>query len=148
MGASAGGLEALTAFFNNMPADSHMAFVLVLHLDPGHVSMMPELLKRHTSMDVIEAQNDMMVEPDCVYVIPPNKDMSIVGGALQIDAPSATRGMRMPIDLFFRSLAEDQGEKAICVILSGYGIRRDPRDEGDSRRGRVVRGPGAGNGAL
>ena len=121
MGASAGGLEALTSFFNNMPADSHMAFILVLHLDPGHVSMMPELLKRHTSMDVIEAQNGMMVEPDCVYVIPPNKDMSIVGRALQIDSPSATRGMRMPIDLFFRSLAEDQGEKAICVILSGTG---------------------------
>jgi two-component system CheB/CheR fusion protein len=121
MGASAGGLEALTAFFNNMTADSHMAFILVLHLDPGHVSMMPELLKRHTSMDVIEAQNGMTVEPDQVYVIPPNKDMSIVGRALQIHAPSATRGMRMPIDLFFRSLAEDQGEKAICVILSGTG---------------------------
>jgi two-component system CheB/CheR fusion protein len=121
MGASAGGLEALTSFFNNMPADSHMAFVLVVHLDPGHVSMMPELLKRHTSMDVIEAQNGMTVEPDRVYVIPPNKDMSIVSRALQIDAPSAMRGLRMPIDLFFRSLAEDQGEKAICVILSGTG---------------------------
>ncbi|HTZ38668.1 MAG TPA: chemotaxis protein CheB [Syntrophales bacterium] len=121
MGASAGGLEAFTSFFDNMPADSHMSFVLVLHLDPDHVSMMPELLKRHTRMDVIEAQNGMTVEPDCVYVIPPNKDMSIVGRVLQIGAPSETRGMRMPIDFFFRSLAEDQGEKAICVILSGTG---------------------------
>jgi two-component system, chemotaxis family, CheB/CheR fusion protein len=121
MGASAGGLEALTSFFNNMPADSHMAFVLVVHLDPGHTSMMPELLKRHTSMDVIEAQNGMTVEPNRVYVIPPNKDMSIFGRVLQIGAPAQMRGLRMPIDFFFRSLAEDQGEKAISVILSGTG---------------------------
>src|SRR5512136_3466132 len=67
MGASAGGLEAFTSFFNKMPADSHMAFVLVVHLDPSHASMMPELLKRHTSMDVIEAQDGMPVAPGCVY---------------------------------------------------------------------------------
>jgi len=121
MGASAGGLEALTSFFSNMPSDSHMAFVLVVHLDPGHTSMMPELLNRHTSMTVIEAQNGMMVEPDRVYVIPPNKDMSIIGRILQVDVPAETRGMRMPIDFFFRSLAEDQGEKAISIILSGTG---------------------------
>jgi len=66
MGASAGGLEAFTSFFTNMPADSHMAFVLVVHLDPGHASMMPELLKRHTKMDVIEAQDGMTVVPDRV----------------------------------------------------------------------------------
>jgi two-component system, chemotaxis family, CheB/CheR fusion protein len=121
MGASAGGLEALTSFFSYMPADSRMAFVLVVHLDPGHVSMMPELLKRHTTMNVIEAQDGMTVEPDSVYVIPPNRDMSIFNRVLQIGAPAATRGMRMPIDFFFRSLAEDQGEKAICIILSGTG---------------------------
>jgi two-component system CheB/CheR fusion protein len=121
MGASAGGLEALTSFFNNMPADSHMAFVLVVHLDPGHTSMMPELLKRHTAMNVIEAQDGMTVEPNRVYVIPPNKDMSIFGRVLQIAAPAQMRGLRMPIDFFFRSLAEDQGEKAISVILSGTG---------------------------
>ena len=121
MGASAGGLEALTSFFSNMPADSHMAFVLVVHLDPSHTSMMPELLKRHTKMEVIEAQNGMTVVPDSVYVIPPNRDMSIFNRVLQIGAPAQTRGMRMPIDYFFRSLAEDQGERAICVILSGTG---------------------------
>jgi two-component system, chemotaxis family, CheB/CheR fusion protein len=121
MGASAGGLEAFTSFFNNMPADSHMAFILVVHLDPGHASMMPELLKRHTGMDVIEAKDGMAVMPDRVYVIPPNKEMSIFGRVLQIRAPAEIRGMRMPIDSFFRSLAEDQGEKAICVILSGTG---------------------------
>jgi two-component system CheB/CheR fusion protein len=121
MGASAGGLEAFTSFFNNMPAESHMAFVLVVHLDPGHASMMPELLKRHTKMDVIEAQDGMTVVPDRVYVIPPNRDMSIFGRVLQISAPAEMRGMRMPIDSFFRSLAEDQGEKAISIILSGTG---------------------------
>ena len=121
MGASAGGLEAFTSFFNNMPADSRMAFVLVVHLDPGHASMMPELLKRHTKMDVIEAQDGMTVVPDRVYVIPPNRDMSIFGRVLQIAAPSEMRGLRMPIDSFFRSLAEDQGEKAISIILSGTG---------------------------
>ena len=121
MGASAGGLEAFTSFFNNMPADSHMAFILVVHLDPGHASMMPELLKRHTNMDVIEAQDGMTVVPDRVYVIPPNKDMSIFGRVLQIAAPAEMRGLRMPIDSFFRSLAEDQGEKAISIILSGTG---------------------------
>jgi len=121
MGASAGGLEAFTSFFNNMPADSHMAFVLVVHLDPGHTSMMPELLRRHTTMDVIEAQDGMPVVPNRVYVIPPNRDMSIFGRMLQISAPAEMRGLRMPIDSFFRSLAEDQGEKAISVILSGTG---------------------------
>ena len=121
MGASAGGLEAFTSFFNNMPADSHMAFVLVVHLDPGHASMMPELLKRHTKMDVIEAQDGMPVVPDRVYVIPPNRDLSIFGRVLQIAAPAEMRGLRMPIDSFFRSLAEDLGEKAISIILSGTG---------------------------
>ena len=148
MGASAGGLEALTSFFNNMPADSHMAFVLVVHLDPGHTSMMPELLKRHTAMNVIEAKDGMTVEPDRVYVIPPNKDMSIFGRVLQIAAPAQMRGLRMPIDFFFRSLAEDQGEKAISVILSGTGSDGTLGHEGDSRRGRDVHGPGPRDGTL
>ncbi|HEX7538702.1 MAG TPA: chemotaxis protein CheB, partial [Syntrophales bacterium] len=121
MGASAGGLEAFTSFFNNMPADSHMAFILVVHLDPGHASMMPELLKRHTNMNVIEAQDGMTVVPDRVYVIPPNKDLSIFGRVLHIGVPSEMRGLRMPIDSFLRSLAEDQGERAISIILSGTG---------------------------
>jgi two-component system, chemotaxis family, CheB/CheR fusion protein len=121
MGASAGGLEAFTSFFKNMPSDGHMAFILVVHLDPGHTSMMPELLKRYTKMDVIEAKDGMSVMPDCVYVIPPNKDMSIFGRVLQVSEPAEVRGLRMPIDSFFRSLADDQGEKAISVILSGTG---------------------------
>ncbi len=121
MGASAGGLEALTAFFKNLPPENHMAFILALHLDPGHSSLMPELLRRHTSMEVVEAQDGVVVEPGRVYVIPPNKDMSVVGKTLQINPPAEVQRVRMPIDIFFRSLAEDQGEKAVSIILSGTG---------------------------
>ena len=121
MGASAGGLEALTAFFKNLPAENHMAFILALHLDPGHSSLMPELLRRHTSLEVVEAQDGVAVQPGRVYVIPPNKDMSVVGRTLQINPPAEVQRVRMPIDIFFRSLAEDQGERAVCIILSGTG---------------------------
>jgi len=122
MGASAGGLEALSAFFSKLPRErKSMAFVLVLHLDPSHASMIPDLLKRCTDMDVLEAHEGVAVNPDTVYVIPPRKDMAISGRVLRISEPAEPRGARMPIDFFLRSLAEDQGEKAICVILSGTG---------------------------
>ena len=121
IGASAGGLEAYEQFFKNMPSDSGIAFVLIPHLDPGHSSMMPDLLKRFTHMKVVEAQDGMAVEPDHAYVIPPNKDMAIFNGVLQLTQPEKTRGLRMPIDFILRSLAEDQGDNAVCVILSGTG---------------------------
>jgi two-component system, chemotaxis family, CheB/CheR fusion protein len=121
MGASAGGLEAFELFFRTMPPKSGMAFVLVSHLDPGHASMLTEILQRNTSMPVIEALDQLKIEPDHVYVIPPNREMTIFHGALQLSLPQAQRGQRMPIDLFLRSLADDQGEKSICVILSGTG---------------------------
>ena len=121
IGASAGGLEAYEQFFSNMPPSNGVAFVLVPHLDPTHASMMTELLKRVTKMVVVEAKEGMRVKPDCVYVIPPNKEMSIYHGTLSLEAPKATHGLRMPIDSFFRSLAEDQGEMAIGIILSGTG---------------------------
>ncbi|MCX6006326.1 MAG: chemotaxis protein CheB, partial [Chloroflexi bacterium] len=121
MGASAGGLEAFELFFRNMPPDSGMAFVLVSHLDPGHASLLSEILQRNTVMPVVEVLDQVAVEPDHVYVIPPNRDMSIFHGALQLSIPQAQRGQRLPIDLFLRSLAEEQGEKAIGVILSGTG---------------------------
>ena len=121
MGASAGGLEAFEHFFSNMPVDTGMAFVLVPHLSPEHKSMMVELLKRHTSMDVIQAENGMRVDPNCVYVIPPDKDMSIQNLRLQLLEPVERRGLRHPIDFFFRSLAEDQGEGAVSIVLSGTG---------------------------
>ena len=122
IGASAGGLEAFEEFFNNMPSDSGMAFVLVPHLDPSHSSILPELLKRNTTMMVSQAADGMKVEPNRVYIIPPNKDMAIFHGTLQLTALEKTsRGLRMPIDAFLRSLADDQGEMAICIILSGSG---------------------------
>ncbi len=121
IGASAGGLEAFELFFKTMPADSGMAFVLIPHLDPGHQSMLSEILQRNTTMPVHEAQDQAKILPDHVYIIPPNKDMAIFHGTLQLSDIHQVRGMRLPIDTFFRSLAEDQGERAICVILSGSG---------------------------
>jgi two-component system CheB/CheR fusion protein len=121
IGASAGGLEAFEQFFRNIPFDSGMAFVLVSHLDPDHVSMLTEILQRSTTMPVIEALDQVKVEPNCVYAIPPNRDMAIFHGALHLSEPDMPRGQRMVIDAFLRSLAEDQGEKAIGIILSGTG---------------------------
>ncbi len=121
LGASAGGLEAFEQFFSQMPPKSGLAFVLVSHLDPGHVSILTEILQRSTAMPVLEAEDQMLVVPDTVYVIPPNRDMAIFRGALQLSVPEEPRGQRMPIDAFLRSLAEDQGERAVGIVLSGTG---------------------------
>jgi two-component system CheB/CheR fusion protein len=121
IGASAGGLEALERFLGHVPAASGMAFAIVQHLDPTRKGIMPELLQRATRMKVIQVKDRTMVRPECVYVIPPNKDMSILHGVLHLLKPTATRGMRLPIDFFFRSLAQDQKEHSIGVILSGMG---------------------------
>ena len=121
IGASAGGLEALERFLAHVPTDSGMAFVVVQHLDPTHKGMMPELLQRATPMPVTQARNRMKVKPDSVYVIPPNRDLSILHGALFLLEPVAPRGLRLPIDFFFRTLADDRRENAIGVILSGMG---------------------------
>ena len=121
IGASAGGLEALEQFFRHAPANSGMAFVLVQHLDPNHASLLTEILQRTTTMPVVEALDQIPVEPNCVYVIPPNRDMAIFHGKLQLSVPNEPRGQRMPIDAFLRSLAEDQQENAIGIILSGTG---------------------------
>ncbi|MDO9226327.1 MAG: chemotaxis protein CheB [Pseudomonadota bacterium] len=121
VGASAGGLEAFEQFFRATPADSGMAFVLVSHLDPDHVSLLGEILQRSTAMPVVEVQDQARVVPNHVYVMPPNRDMAIFHGVLQLTVPEAPRGQRMPIDAFLRALAEDQGEHAIGIILSGTG---------------------------
>jgi two-component system CheB/CheR fusion protein len=121
IGASAGGLEAFEHFFTNMPADSGMAFVLVPHLAPEHKSILAELLKRYTKMDIFQAEDGMRANPNCVYIIPPNKDMVMLKGTLQLLEPVVRRGLRHSIDFFFRSLAEDQGERAVCIVLSGTG---------------------------
>jgi two-component system CheB/CheR fusion protein len=121
IGASAGGLEALEQFLRHVPQGSGMAFVIIQHLDPTHKGIMAELLQRTTGMAVFQVKDRMRVKPDCVYVIPPNKDMSILHGVLHLFAPTAPRGLRLPIDFFLRSLAEDRQEAAIGVILSGMG---------------------------
>ena len=121
IGCSAGGLEALDAFLSHIPESSGMAYVIVQHLDPNQPSHLPSLLQRNTSMSVYEACQHMAVEPNCVYVIPPNKDIALLHGVLQLSAPTERRGLRLPIDFFLRSLAEDRQEKAIGVILSGMG---------------------------
>ena len=121
MVASAGGLDAFKKFFAAMPADSGIAFVLIPHLDPQHESLMVELLSRHTSMPVVEAAEGMAVEANRVYIIPPNKNMTIAGGVLRLTGPVERGGWQTSIDLFLRSLADDQLEKAICIILSGTG---------------------------
>ncbi len=121
LGASAGGLEAFEQFFRHVPADSGMAFVLVSHLDPSHASILTEILQRTTTMPVVEVRDQMQVARNSVYVIPPNRDMTIFHGILQLNIPAVPHGQRMPIDTFLRSLAEDQSEKAAGIILSGTG---------------------------
>jgi two-component system CheB/CheR fusion protein len=121
IGASAGGMEALEQFFTDMPADTGLAFVLVQHLDPTHKSMLVELVKRYLPMKVSEVRDGMTIKPNCAYIIPPNWNMAILHGTLQLIKPTVPRGLRLPIDFFFRSLAEDQQERAICVVLSGTG---------------------------
>ncbi len=123
IGASAGGLAAFEAFFSGMPddADPGMAFVLVQHLAPDHESILTELIRRYTRMQVFEVKDGMVVQPNCAYIIPPNRDMAFLNGTLQLMEPSAPRGQRLPIDFFFRSLAQDQHEQAICIVLSGTG---------------------------
>jgi len=121
IGASAGGLEALEQFLRHVPEASGLAFVIVQHLDPTHKGIMAELLQRTTKMQVFQVKDRMRVKANCVYVIPPNKDMSILHGVLHLFEPAAPRGLRLPIDFFLRSLAEDLKELSIGVILSGMG---------------------------
>lgn len=121
IGASAGGLEALEDFFSHVPTASNIAFVVIQHLDLTHKDIMHELLQRTTSMKVTQAQNHIKVKPNCVYVIPPNKDLSILNGVLFLLEPVSSRGLWLPINFFFRSLANDQQERSVGVILSGMG---------------------------
>jgi two-component system CheB/CheR fusion protein len=121
LGTSAGGLEALEHFLSHVPKSSGLAFVIVQHLDPTRKGIMPELLQRTTSMKVVQVKDRTPVQRDCVFVIPPNKDMSILHGVLHLLEPASPRGLRLPIDFFLRSLAQDQQEHSVGVILSGMG---------------------------
>ncbi len=123
IGASAGGLAAFEAFFSAMPPDTDpgMAFVVVQHLAPDHKSILTDLVRRYTRMQVFEVEDGMRVQPNCAYIIPPNYDMAFLNGTLQLLQPSAPRGQRLPIDFFFRSLAQDQHARAIGIVFSGTG---------------------------
>lgn len=121
IGASAGGLEAFKTFFSHMPAESGMAFVLVQHLAPGHKSMLTELIGRATAMPVTEAADGMPLSANEVFVIPPDATLTLEGGRLRVATPAPPREHRRPIDTFFASLADDQGENAVAIVLSGTG---------------------------
>ncbi len=121
VGASAGGLEAVTTMFQNIESGTGMAFVLVMHLDPHHESMMAELLSSKTQLSVRQIADNDHIEPDCLHVIPPGSSLRIEGKKFRLDKFSEPRGLRRPIDSFFTSLAQVQGEKAACVVLSGTG---------------------------
>ncbi len=121
IGASAGGLEALELFFERVPVDCGMAFVVIQHLDPNYVGILPELLQRTTELTVTLVTDHLLVRPNHVYVIPRNTSMSIQNGYLNLLVPVEVHGLRLPIDYFFYSLADDKREKSIGVILSGMG---------------------------
>jgi two-component system, chemotaxis family, CheB/CheR fusion protein len=121
IGASAGGVEALSRFFDAMPPDNGAAFVIVLHLDPTRESQMAHVLSSHTKMPVVQVADDMQIAPNSVYVIAPDKDLIVRNGALHLVEPAESRGHRHPVDVLFRSLAAEQGERSIAIVLSGTG---------------------------
>ncbi len=119
IGASAGGLETLNAFFSIMPPDSNMAFVVIQHLSPKHKSIMASLVEKHTRMAVAQIEDGTTLEPNQVYLNPPGKNVAVFNGRLHLMEPINSSAINMPIDFFFRSLSEDQGENAIGIIFSG-----------------------------
>jgi len=121
IGASAGGLAAFEAFLSGVSGKTGMAFVLVQHLAPDHTSLLAELVRRYTPMKVYEVEDGMTIQPDHAYIIPPNRDLGVLNGRLHLIEAQTPRGQRLPIDFLFRSLAQDQGARAVCVVLSGTG---------------------------
>jgi two-component system, chemotaxis family, CheB/CheR fusion protein len=121
LGGSAGGFEAYEEFFKNLPPDTGMGFVIISHLDPEKIDLMPELIQHCTRMSVEQAKNGLPVLPDHVYIIAPNKAMTISGRVLNLSEISPRRGVRLLIDIFLRSLAEEQHEMAVAIIFSGMG---------------------------
>lgn len=121
IGASAGGLKAIEVLIQHIPPNSGIAFVIVQHLDPDSKGMMCELLQRITAMSVVTVTDRLKVQPNHVYVIPPNRSMSLLSGLFHLFEPIESRGLRLPIDFFFRSLAEEKQEQSIGIILSGMG---------------------------
>jgi len=121
IGASAGGLEALEAFFGHMPPESGMAFIVVMHQPLHHVSLLPEVLGRFTAMRVLKAADGMTIAPNSVYIAPSDMYLSMRHATLYHLEPPAGVSLHLPIDAFFRALAADQGDRAVCIVLSGTG---------------------------
>ena len=121
IGASAGGLDAIEKFFNNMPHNPGMAFVIIQHLSPDYKSLMDEILSKHTNMEIIQAKDNIEVEANKIYLLPPKNNLKLFHGKLYLTPHKGQRSLNLPIDIFFRSLAEDKKEKGIAVILSGTG---------------------------
>ncbi|MCX5723223.1 MAG: chemotaxis protein CheB [Nitrospirae bacterium] len=121
IGASAGGLEAMEEVFRHLPPTSGMAFVVVSHQHAGHVSLLPSLLSKCTAMPVLEARDGMEVEPNRVYLAPGGTNVAILHGILHLMEPDVQERVPLPIDYFFRSLAEDQKQRAVGIVLSGTG---------------------------
>src|SRR6202011_2719635 len=119
VGASAGGLEAFSELLRNLPTETGMAFILIQHLDPHHPSQLVQILARETTLTVKEATDEEILRPNQIYVIPPNREMTMKEGTLRLWARSEARGRHMPIDRFFSSMAEEQGSEAIGTVLSG-----------------------------
>ena len=121
IGASAGGLKGLLQFFERMPPESGMAFVIILHLSPKHESNLDKLLQAVTAMPVMQVNESVEIERNHVYVISPAKHLSMVDGMLQVSAPPSQRDRHTAIDLFFRTLGETKKARAMCIVLSGTG---------------------------
>src|SRR5687767_15542193 len=121
IGASAGGLDPLVRFFENLPKSTGMAYVIVQHLSPDFKSLMDELLARHTMLPIHLVEDGMPVEADHVYLIPAKKEMIVSGGRLLLTERDRQQELTLPIDVFFRSLAQDAGPRAIAIVLSGGG---------------------------
>ena len=121
IGASAGGLEALEGFFAQMPSQSNLAIVVIQHLAPKYKSIMGSLLKKYTKMKILEIKDGLKIEPNTIYLNQPDRDVAVMNRTLQLIKPLQAHAVRLPIDSFFRSLSEDLGEKAICIVLSGTG---------------------------
>lgn len=121
IGASAGGLEAIHEFFDHMPQTSSFSFIVIQHLSSDYKSLLVELVAKHTNMKVLEAEHDLRIEPDCVYIIPNNKLMTLSRGKLKLADKSLIKAPNTAIDTFLHTLAKDQKDKAIAIILSGTG---------------------------
>src|SRR5689334_20372528 len=119
IGASAGGIAALQEFFADMSTESGLAFVVVMHLSPEFESQLPNVLQQKTKMPVVQVNEPVKVRPNQVYVIPPNKQLTLNDSMLDVVAPQQQLGKRITIDLFFRTLAQAYGQRAVCVVLSG-----------------------------